>query len=317
MLDGACQMSAGQEEVDVFAQDKTRSYCLAREQFELTGSQAIQRCPSRQTEEDQAARRIAMSEAASEAAKAEADLEQEWKVFEERIRCELQAQRADANERRERRENELEKQARLRPEIGDRVRIAERDSEYLDMIGNVLDSVQTSRRFLVRLRDENYVWFNEQDLVVVEASEETLRSREIQDEDPDAVEVGSLPVWIESVSQEAAEEREEAIEKAAAQQLEMELEKKERAAQFLKDQGFRDILSPCRKGSSQYPLHVAVEKNDAETVRCLLIARADPIQRSGRFCSLSRRQTPKEMAIRRNRQGSHDEVLSALNAIAS
>merc|ERR1712187_524653 len=103
--------------------------------------------------------------------------------------------------------------------------------------------------------------------------------------------------------------------KAATIQSGREVQQQESAAIFLKAQGFRSVTSKRRKLlSACYPLHVAVEQNDAEVVRCLPLARADVNQRSSRFCSTGRRWTPREMAARRNRDGSHAEVLAVLEA---
>merc|ERR1719263_678567 len=115
---------------------------------------------------------------------------------------------------------------------------------------------------------------------------------------------GCLPgVWEESVSQDAADEWEEAQEKADSLKAEIEQAKQESANFFLAVEGFASVNSIRRKslGTSVYPLHVAVERNDVKAVRCLLFARADPTQKTVRPCALCRRRTPKEMAARRNR----------------
>jgi len=125
-----------------------------------------------------------------------------------------------------------------------------------------------------------------------------------------------LAVWYESASEEAAEEAEERAEWVAMLEAERAAKDREHATHFLAAEGFASVKAGRRNGScTVYPLHAAVEKNDAEAIRCLLFAKADLSQRI--IGVVSRRQTPQQMAMRRNRQGSHEKVILALKTAAT
>jgi len=274
ILDEACLTPKKDQE---YLPEKTRSYCVARDKIGTIGpsgappSPLMQRCPARQTSEDQALRRLAMTVAAHEVAQAAAAQELQSQKSPVHMMDDLQAQQVEAS----------------------------MNHVFRDSLQRVEDSTE------VDLDDEHL-----NDLI---ENEYTMTSR--MKSDP-----GCLPVvWEESVSQEAADEQEEAREKADKLKAEIEQAKQESANYFLVAEGFASVNSIRRKslGTSVYPLHVAVERNDAEVVRCLLFARADPTQKTVRPCALCRRQTPKEMAARRNRRGSHAEVLSVLDAAVS
>mmetsp|Transcript_15692 Transcript_15692/g.25504 ORF Transcript_15692/g.25504 Transcript_15692/m.25504 type:complete len:274 (+) Transcript_15692:107-928(+) len=217
----------------------------------------MQRCPARDTFEDQTARRIAMLEAANEAAEAACTAEAERRIFEERILKEIQLQRADEHRRQERKQ-ELKQQ-----EVEDKRESNEAASDIYDVVNFENDR---------------------------------------------------LPVWLESASQEAEEEAEMEAERAASLEAIRVSTMKENASLFLASEGF-DSVTSCRKLKTgiMYPLHVAVERNDAEAVRCLLAAKADPTQSVVSGCLVGRRQTPRQLALRRNQNGSHTQVLAALD----
>mmetsp|Transcript_72980 Transcript_72980/g.163359 ORF Transcript_72980/g.163359 Transcript_72980/m.163359 type:complete len:668 (-) Transcript_72980:145-2148(-) len=78
---------------------------------------------------------------------------------------------------------------------------------------------------------------------------------------------------------------------------------------FLADNGFCDVNTERRSlGRSSCPLHLAVQQCDAGLVGALLEAGADPDRAD------SHGQTPRGLATRLNRQGSHDEILALLDA---
>mmetsp|Transcript_94360 Transcript_94360/g.147469 ORF Transcript_94360/g.147469 Transcript_94360/m.147469 type:complete len:237 (-) Transcript_94360:14-724(-) len=78
---------------------------------------------------------------------------------------------------------------------------------------------------------------------------------------------------------------------------------------FLAEHKFSTITAKRRRWlNASYPLHVAVERRDAEMVALLLKAGADPSKQD------SFGRTPKQLARKRNRSGSHDQVLSTLEA---
>lgn len=81
----------------------------------------------------------------------------------------------------------------------------------------------------------------------------------------------------------------------------------ERVVCFLVDNGF-DNVNSRRSGllRASYPLHRAVKRNDQEMVRMLLAWGADATQVD------SSKRTPYDYAEKRNRRGSHEEVLRIL-----
>jgi len=75
---------------------------------------------------------------------------------------------------------------------------------------------------------------------------------------------------------------------------------------FLRSNGFKgDACTPKGILKKTYPLHTAASQGDAEMVELLLRCRADSsLTVSG--------QTPLGLAEKRNRRGSHDQVLAVL-----
>lgn len=114
--------------------------------------------------------------------------------------------------------------------------------------------------------------------------------------------------------EEAASQRRKARDEIAratlARHAKEEREAREKVDQFLSTRGFRGARDGRRRlFRTCYPLHVAVALNDAEMVRLLLQAGADPSQRD------SSGRTPQSLARKCNRSGSHEKVLSMLAAL--
>lgn len=119
---------------------------------------------------------------------------------------------------------------------------------------------------------------------------------------------------LRAVNRRAFEEAVQGIDEsrahAAAQRL--ECEKKELKAEvdaFLADHGFRDVRSRRQAAGIKMPscpLHYAVKRGNVRMVRQLLRAGADPAQKN------SWGRTPAQTGLRRDREDSHTEVLSAL-----
>jgi len=107
---------------------------------------------------------------------------------------------------------------------------------------------------------------------------------------------------------DAASEELDAVAAARRDAL-REREKREAVATFLAQQGFTGVNAK-RRSTKQgtFPLHVAAERGDRRLVWHLLEEGADP---SLRNCS---GQTPAEVALERDRGGSHAEVLAVLHA---
>jgi len=106
-------------------------------------------------------------------------------------------------------------------------------------------------------------------------------------------------------TQAAAED--EAFWLAASKALE-ERELREKVLAFLKKNGFADVSAP-KNGwlfSFTYPLHRAVEQNDAAMVSALLKFNAEAHVRD------SQGKTPRQLAKSQNFMGSHAEVLKVL-----
>jgi len=82
-----------------------------------------------------------------------------------------------------------------------------------------------------------------------------------------------------------------------------------RVQSFLASRGFASVTSGRRRLlKTSYPLHAAVAANDSDLVRLLLRAGADPSRKS------SSGVTPRQLAQKSCRRGSHAEVLLALDA---
>merc|ERR1712176_1374394 len=105
----------------------------------------------------------------------------------------------------------------------------------------------------------------------------------------------------------------EAQEQRAAEELrkaEEQRQREETVKEFLKENGFKGGADEPKRSccSLTYPLHVAAAKGNADVIRSLLAMSADPTQRD------SAKKTAEELARQRNKRGSHESVLEALNA---
>ncbi|CAE7703955.1 unnamed protein product [Symbiodinium sp. CCMP2592] len=90
----------------------------------------------------------------------------------------------------------------------------------------------------------------------------------------------------------------------------------QRLSDFLRREGFTDIDTPRKRSgflcslfrqTRAFAIHVAAEVGDAEMVRTLLRAKADPSQKT------SRGHTAVELARSADKYGSHREVLELLS----
>lgn len=107
--------------------------------------------------------------------------------------------------------------------------------------------------------------------------------------------------------EEAEQAAQSAIWRAKREARERTRQEQEKVSAFLKVNGFSGVSSKRKRlFSVSYPLHLAVEENSAEMVHLLLQAGADPQQRN------SQGQTPEALALKRNRNGSSEEVLALL-----
>jgi len=106
---------------------------------------------------------------------------------------------------------------------------------------------------------------------------------------------------------EAAEEKAEEQRREAEKQSKLAAERKAQVASFLRDNGFKDATTSKRKLlKTTYPLHCAAELGDPQIVGMLIEAGANPRQTN------SSGKTPAQVAEKRNRNGSHNDVLRAL-----
>jgi hypothetical protein len=125
------------------------------------------------------------------------------------------------------------------------------------------------------------------------AREEELRQRREESERP---------------KQEALEaEKQAALNEARRRMQEKSQQERVRVTAFLEAHGFADVLSKRKRFMSySYPLHKAVEENNPEMVSLLLRAGAEKSQKN------SSGQTPEVMAQKRDKKGSHEQVLAVL-----
>lgn len=133
-------------------------------------------------------------------------------------------------------------------------------------------------------------------------------------------EVARLAEEAEQRALELDREREEAeaarndhqrqLEEASQKRLQHLEQKqdKEKLAVFLKSHGYAaaDVKRKVKLFGYKYPLHSAVKANDAEMVRILMDAGADPAAKN------SSGQTPREFATKVDNKASHSRVIRAL-----
>lgn len=257
----------------------------AREVILSSGSsvmQSVPRCQARLTREDQDERRSAMAEAAAAAARASAEEDESWRIFEEKMQRELQAQLEDEKRRRERRkalqeEEERRKKARAEEEAAEAAKVAE-------------------AALAAQAEAE------------AEVEAEAAQASACQEEEEGvAVPVATTPTPHLTTAHVAdtlatPDNHEEALSMP-------KVCSEEELTKFLTLEGFKSATSSRRRMlQTTYPLHVAVNRNDAGLVRSLLAARADATKRSGG-------QTAQQLAEKKDRQGSHAEVLSAFRSV--
>jgi len=97
--------------------------------------------------------------------------------------------------------------------------------------------------------------------------------------------------------------------KAAAAKAQAEMKGAQKAVDaFLKARGFKQLTAPRKAvcGSAVYPIHQAVEENNAELVKAMVRCGADLQQKN------ASKKTPLEFASKCNKNGSHDLVVKAL-----
>eukprot|EP00440_Ansanella_granifera_P075376 gb/GFBE01081800.1/.p1 GENE.gb/GFBE01081800.1/~~gb/GFBE01081800.1/.p1 ORF type:complete len:226 (+),score=87.42 gb/GFBE01081800.1/:1-678(+) len=115
----------------------------------------------------------------------------------------------------------------------------------------------------------------------------------------------------EAAAAAAAEAAKKAEEERLRQEQAMKQRKQEVSA-YLQKQGFADVNSSKRSWfSSTYPLHKAAEAADDKLVALLLEEGANASQKN------SSGRTAAQVAFKKNRNGSHNKVLSLLSAPAA
>merc|ERR1712187_883558 len=107
-------------------------------------------------------------------------------------------------------------------------------------------------------------------------------------------------------------EEEEAAQAEVARQLEVEREaqaeqRKALVTAFLKEHGYNDVGIPKKTMlKTKYPIHTAAKMGDPITVTALLAEGADAAQTN------SAGQTAVQIAQKKNKKGSHENVLRIL-----
>ncbi|CAJ1416298.1 unnamed protein product [Effrenium voratum] len=136
-------------------------------------------------------------------------------------------------------------------------------------------------------------------------------------------------VYSTSLSNNLCLEKEEQQERARLEELQRQQEEEERlhkeakvqerkarVEEFLQANGFTEVAAPKRvqekmlgvplMSKTIYAIHVAAELGDADMVEMLMKEGADPMQKT------SAGKTPKDLAKKRSKGGSHDAVIQAL-----
>merc|ERR1712187_1037735 len=107
-------------------------------------------------------------------------------------------------------------------------------------------------------------------------------------------------------------EEEEAAQAEAARQSEVEREAQEEhrkalVTAFLKEHGYNDVGIPKKTMlKTKYPIHTAAKMGDQTIVTALLAEGADSAQKN------SAGQTAVQIAQKKNKKGSHENVLRIL-----
>jgi len=110
---------------------------------------------------------------------------------------------------------------------------------------------------------------------------------------------------IEESAKRELEEQER--QRAEEQRAKEDKEAQERVNAWLKKNGFGSVNAKKKNlMSSLYPLHCAVTQNDSAMVQLLIRFSADP------QLANSSKQTPRQLADKLNKKGSHSEVLAVL-----
>merc|ERR1712232_1393001 len=104
----------------------------------------------------------------------------------------------------------------------------------------------------------------------------------------------------------AAEEEDRKADSGAAE--ESSLQDKEKLAAFLKSHGYTaaDARRRVKVFGHKYPLHSAVKANDADMIRILMEAGANPAAKN------SAGLTPRDFARKVDKKASHSSVMRAL-----
>lgn len=153
---------------------------------------------------------------------------------------------------------------------------------------------EEQRREIERHEQEEFLRIQDEERLCQEAQEEEVQSKET----------------VERVLQHAQHSK-NCRGGGMAKQAELDEELRHRRQEenkkvqaWLKANGFKNVNDLARKRmSSRRPLHAAVQQNDAEIVRLLLLAGADPHLGNGK------NQMPLETAWKLDKAGSHSAVI--------
>jgi len=122
----------------------------------------------------------------------------------------------------------------------------------------------------------------------------------------------------EAEEAEMAEHLRQAAQREAEEKARNEQEAADRAAElaaaqakvdmWCKSNGFKDAMLQKKtlRGATKFPLHTAVKHKDEEMVKLLMQCGADQTVLS------SKKQTPRQLAAKINKGGSHDQILAML-----
>eukprot|EP00747_Dinoflagellata_sp_TGD_P181284 gnl/TRDRNA2_/TRDRNA2_35074_c0_seq1.p1 gnl/TRDRNA2_/TRDRNA2_35074_c0~~gnl/TRDRNA2_/TRDRNA2_35074_c0_seq1.p1 ORF type:complete len:279 (+),score=79.17 gnl/TRDRNA2_/TRDRNA2_35074_c0_seq1:43-837(+) len=118
-----------------------------------------------------------------------------------------------------------------------------------------------------------------------------------------------LRMDVQLEAQQAAATQQQRLAEEEAQRHQKEAAARNAVEHFLKANGFEDVSVKRRQMlNTAYALHAAVKENNAEMIGLLLWAGADPSKKN------SAGQTPRDMAEKKNKHGSHEAVLKALDS---
>jgi hypothetical protein len=201
---------------------------------------------------------------------------------------------ADAAAEKERKRRQLERE-RAEKEAAEQARRLE--VELAAAEEKALTAEKRRQEEAARLAAEQAEWQRQQEML------QAMREQELRE-----IEERQELECQEAEAQREAEERREREElEKATREAEQKSMEREKVKKFLLEHGYLGVNAKRTKMlKAKYPLHTAVKLGDPEMISLLLSCGADSALKN------SASETPKQLAQKLNRNGSHDAAIGAL-----